>query len=242
MNHENVLTRILSHPASSGFAGGIAGGLLTSKSGRKFARKAAKLGGVAALGGLAYAAWQRSQATAQAPTPEPVRAPAPQTVNAPTPQAVRAPVAEPGRLPERFAPQAGCAEADALGRTLIEAMIAAAHADGRLDGEERRAIFDRVAELGLPAADQAELFAQLEHPPDLARIAAAARTREQAIEIYAASLLAVEVDSAAERGYLQLLAARLGLDDGLVAAIHAEAADDGETGAELGRGGPRAVA
>jgi uncharacterized membrane protein YebE (DUF533 family) len=39
---------------------------------------------------------------------------------------------------------------------------------------------------------------------------------EIAAEIYAASLLAVEVDSAAERAYLGMLAARLGLPAQLV--------------------------
>jgi uncharacterized membrane protein YebE (DUF533 family) len=45
----------------------------------------------------------------------------------------------------------------------------------------------------------------------------------QAAEVYAASLLAIEVDSPAERAYLGLLAARLGLADELVASLHGAA-------------------
>jgi uncharacterized membrane protein YebE (DUF533 family) len=40
------------------------------------------------------------------------------------------------------------------------------------------------------------------------------------MEIYVASLLAIEVDTPAERAYLSLLAARLGLDEPLVAELH----------------------
>ena len=44
-----------------------------------------------------------------------------------------------------------------------------------------------------------------------------------ATEIYAASLLAIDPDGAAEQGYLALLAARLHLDPGLVDHLHARA-------------------
>ena len=39
--------------------------------------------------------------------------------------------------------------------------------------------------------------------------------------VYAASLLAVDPEGAAEKGYLAMLAARLHLDAGLVAHLHA---------------------
>jgi len=48
-----------------------------------------------------------------------------------------------------------------------------------------------------------------------------ARSPEQAAEIYTASLLAIDVDNAAERGYLAMLAQRLKLDDALVEHLHA---------------------
>ena len=44
---------------------------------------------------------------------------------------------------------------------------------------------------------------------------------EEAAEIYAASLLAIDVDNPAERGYLGMLAARLNLDEKLVEHLHA---------------------
>jgi uncharacterized membrane protein YebE (DUF533 family) len=40
------------------------------------------------------------------------------------------------------------------------------------------------------------------------------------MEVYAASLLAIDPDHPAEKAYLQMLAARLGLADDLVREIH----------------------
>ena len=58
-----LLGQLLGSGAAGGFAGGLAGGLtssmLTSKSGRKIGTKALKMGGIAAVGALAYAAYQR---------------------------------------------------------------------------------------------------------------------------------------------------------------------------------------
>ncbi len=67
------------------------------------------------------------------------------------------------------------------------------------------------------------ITAELDTPLDIAAIAALAQCEEQATEIYAASLLAIDPDGAAEQGYLALLAARLQLDPGLVDHLHARA-------------------
>lgn len=54
-----------------------------------------------------------------------------------------------------------------------------------------------------------------EQPPDLDAIARAAGTPELAAGIYAAVALAVHPASRIERGYLDLLGARLGIEPGL---------------------------
>lgn len=63
MSADRILSQLLGSGTASGFAGGLTGGLatglLTSKAGRKFGKKALKAGGIAAVGGLAYAAWNR---------------------------------------------------------------------------------------------------------------------------------------------------------------------------------------
>ena len=214
MSVDKILSSVLGSPAASGFAGGLAGGLasglLTGKKGRKVAKEVLKLGGVAAVGGLAWAAWTRYRAGGG-----PVVADTPQAVAAIVEKATAA-----GFLPPPDRPAAS----EELASTLLRAMIAAARADGRLDGDERRAIFDRVATLELSDAEKAELWSLLEHPVDLEALVAAGGTQERALEIYTASLLAIDPDTPAERGYLAMLAGRLGLPDELVASVHREAA------------------
>ena len=214
MSVDKILGQLLASPAKQGFAGGLAGGLasglLTSKAGRKLGKQALKLGGIAAIGGLAYAAWNRQRSGA------PGRDAASVFLSQPEVAIREARTA--GFLPAGDRP----AEQDALGLVLLRSMIAAAQADGKLDDAERRAIFGRVAEAELSADDQALLWREIEHPASLQALVAAATTREHAVEIYTAALLAIEVDTPAERGYLRMLAAGLDLPDDVVAAVHVE--------------------
>lgn len=75
--------------------------------------------------------------------------------------------------------------------------------------------------LTLDADDKAFVMDELRKPLDVDAVARGARTQEEAASIYAASLLAVDIDNASERAYLGLLAARLNLDDALVKHLHA---------------------
>ncbi len=213
MSVDRVLSRILGSGAAAGFAGGLAGGvasgLLTSKSGRKLGKKALKAGGIAVVGGLAYAAYRRYQDESAAAAPG-------------------APASPVEPAPASFVPPPHETEqVEALGLTLLRAMVAAAQADGRLDPRERREIHERIDALGLSVAERAVLRAEVDRPVELNGIVTEARTPEVAAEIYTASLLAIDVDTAAERAYLALLAARLGLPDALVESIHREVGIDG---------------
>ena len=89
-------------------------------------------------------------------------------------------------------------------------MIAAANADGTIDAEERAGILERAMEAGLDTATQQFLMGELRAPASLEQIAAATRP-ELRLETYAAALIAISVDSDAERTYLERLAAALGL-------------------------------
>jgi uncharacterized membrane protein YebE (DUF533 family) len=57
-------------------------------------------------------------------------------------------------------------------------------------------------------------------PLDLDAFVAEIRSPEVAAQVYAASLLAIEVDTDAERNYLQQLAQRTGLQPASVQHIH----------------------
>lgn len=186
-------------------AGGLAGLLLGSKSGRKLAGNVAMMGGMAAVGALAYHAyrnWQAGKEPAQAAT------------TASSVPLLPPPSATP------FNPSSN-AEQQHLGRSLMRAMIAAAKADGHVDAAEQANIFAQMDRLNLAAEDKAFVIDELRKPLDVDAVANGARTPEEAAEIYAASLLAIDVDNPSERGYLGMLAARLRLDDKLVEHLHA---------------------
>ena len=234
MNSERVLSQLLAGGAASGFAGGLAGGLasglLTSKAGRKMGKKALKVGGIAAVGGLAYAAWNRYRANTTGASPAQAAMPGAEMAAGvhhsagATALALESPAPAVQATPlERFVPPPHSgAQAEALGLTLLRAMIAAAQADGRLDFKERHAITAHVAQLDLPDQEKEELLHWLERPIGMEELAAAATSEEIAAEIYAASLMAIDVDTPVERAYLQMLAARLGLPAALVESLHQE--------------------
>lgn len=174
-------------------AGGLLGLLVGTETGRKVGGEAAKLGALAALGGLAWKAYQSYQAggdgAPKAATPVPPVAP----------------------------PQKDAAGEQKLAEASLVAMIQAAKADGTIDDGERRAIMGRFGGAGPEA--QAFLEKELAAPIDIDRLAGMISSTEDKIHVYAASLLAIDVDQASEKAYLAALAARLGLDQTLVDEI-----------------------
>jgi len=206
-----ILNQFLGSSATGGFAGGLAGGLtssmLTSKKGRKLGKKALKMGGMAAVGAIAYGAFQKYNSAQSSAT---------QTAHAPF-----QPELQPAPSGSSFMP----AENDMAGRdqlelTLVRAMIAAARSDGTLDAKESQAIFQRIQTLELPQQGKDLLLEEMGRPVDMDAIVNAANTPEVAAEIYVASLLAIDVDTVEEQSYLGMLAARLKLPRELVTQLH----------------------
>ena len=103
---------------------------------------------------------------------------------------------------------------------LIRAMIAAAAADGRIDDEERGRILFSLEQAGADAEDRRFVEQELAAPKPLDALLGEVRDQETAEQVYLASEMAIEIDSAAERSYLQYLAARLNLDPERVAALN----------------------
>lgn len=175
-------------------AAGLATGMLLSGGGLgKLVGNAAKVGAVAAIGGLAYSAWQNYQQQQQGE-------------------------AQPD--PEAFAPTQSGPEAEELGKKMVRAMIAAAKADGQIDADEKGRIFARLETMPLSAEEKAFVFDELSSPLDVDAVVAGADTPEHAADLYAASLVAMQPDTEMEREYLSTLASRLRLEPGLVAEIH----------------------
>lgn len=190
-------------------AAGLAAGMLLSGGGLgKLAGNAVKIGAVAAVGGLAYKAWQNYQQN------QPGAAPAQPGEDAFIP----APVDQHGQ--------------EELGKSLVRAMIAAAKADGRIDADEKEAIFAKLEGMSLSADEKAWVFDELSSPLDINAVVARADTPEHAAEIYAASLIAITADTASERAYLDALASKLKLAPALVAEIHKAAGEKGPESAQ----------
>ena len=192
-------------------AGAIAAVLLGTGTGRQLGGSALKLGGLAAIAGLGYHAYKNWQAGKDVP---PVDATTPATANV----ELLPPPADSGFN------TADAANSADFAVVLVRGMIAAARADGHIDDAEREAILGKVRLAGLGADAQAFLEHELANPVDLDAIVGAAASESQKVELYTASRIAIDPDSRAERGYLDLLAGRLGLEDGLVDHIEATVA------------------
>ena len=188
--------------AGGAVAGGVLGLLLGSKKVRKMAGGVLGYGAAAGAGALAYQAyqnWQQGKGVSGAPVASP---------DATTP------------MDQKFLPSAApAANGQPFELALVTAMIGAARADGHLDAEEQRRVFEQVEKLGLDAEAKAFVFDALSKPADLAAIAASANGIEQASEIYLVSRMAVDPDHPAERVYLQALAHKLKLPPELVAHL-----------------------
>ncbi len=168
--------------------------------------------GLGALG-VAMAAYehyssQRTPAASAVPTSPPAAPPvAPQAATAVPPPP---PVAfNPAQLPP--------AQADAV--LLVQAMIAAAAADGRVDDRERERVLARAEAAGVDAETRQFLGAELAVPKTADAIGAMTRpglTRDA----YAAAALAIDLDTESERRFLNTLGNALGLGDDERIAIH----------------------
>jgi uncharacterized membrane protein YebE (DUF533 family) len=99
-------------------------------------------------------------------------------------------------------------------------MVAAAHADGQLDAEERSRIGDRVRAAGLGADEQARLEATMAAPATIDELVGEVTSPDLAEQVYIVSLLAIRPDTDAERSHLGALARALALDGAAVARLH----------------------
>jgi uncharacterized membrane protein YebE (DUF533 family) len=95
---------------------------------------------------------------------------------------------------------------------VLRAMINAAKADGQIDQDELTRIVGKIKEVGADDESQRYLLDELRKPMETEQLVVEAKGHpELAAELYAASLLAIEVDTPAEKTYLDRLAADLGL-------------------------------
>ena len=180
---------------ASGGAGGLgdlAGMLLGG--GRSNASGGASGGGMAILGTLAMAAfkhWQQSQSAGAA-------------------------AAMPAMAPQQFA-ELTSPQAETL---VLRAMISAAKADGQVDDEEIQRIVGKIDDDGVSAEEKQFITDELRAPLNLQALVADVPDALVGTQVYAASLLAINLDTEAERNYLRTLAQMLQLDASAVERLH----------------------
>jgi uncharacterized membrane protein YebE (DUF533 family) len=102
---------------------------------------------------------------------------------------------------------------------VIKGMINAAKADGEVGPNEITRIVGKLKEAGMSGDTEAWITKELRQPLDLDAFAAAIPNQEVAAQVYAASLLAIEVDTPQEQAYLADLASKTGLDAAVVQHI-----------------------
>lgn len=198
-------------PLAIGGIAALAGAVLGGGGGKSM-RGALGAGLLGVLGSIAWRALQQGQGSAEAGAGT-----APPALGGPQPQ-----VPAPGEAVAAQAPAAASEAAAAdLALLTIRAMIGAAKADGEIDANERARIIGKLAANGGTDEEQAFLATEMESPLDIEALASAATTPEVAVQVYSASLMAIEADTPAEVSYLMRLAAALKLDAGTVASVHA---------------------
>lgn len=200
-NIDKVRSTIAQNPGLTKAAGiGLAAALLGTKSGRKLGTNALKLGGLALVGGLAYKAYSDWQAEKQSGTPQTGGGQA-----LPPPQ---------GSAFEHTG-----SNADDRAKAFLSAMIAAAKADGHIDAEERARIFEKLEDLEDDSEARDFVMDQVMAPLDAGEIAGLANSQEEAVELYAASVMAITMDHPSERVYLDTLADRLSIEKPLAQMV-----------------------
>lgn len=102
-------------------------------------------------------------------------------------------------------------------KLMIRAMIMAAKSDGEIDAEERTKILDHLTDASQEEIDFVQ--GELDAPVDPATLAKDA-TEDTKGKIYAAALMAISVDTEAEKSFLTALASVLHLDRTAQATIH----------------------
>lgn len=186
----SVLGSLATNRSAAGGLGALAGAILGG--GRGATRGAVGGGGLALLASLAFAALQRAGQQPQVP---------------------KALLDEETPVHQQ--------ELEAQAQTIVRAMINAAKADGRIDETEISKIIGKLDDDGLTEAEKNFFLAEANKPMDLQGIVnEAAGSQELAAEVYAASLLAIEVDTPAEQQYMAQLASGLALPQEAVAHIH----------------------
>jgi uncharacterized membrane protein YebE (DUF533 family) len=183
------------NPAAVGGLGALAGAVLGG------GRGAIGGGLMAVLGSLAYTAFQNASA-----------APAATTGAASSASGFQSLAQVPG--------YSDPAEIQRKARLTVRAMVQACKADGHIDAAEAQRLANHIDSTGDAQEARAFIQAEMQRPVDIADLARSVKSREEAAEVYAASIMAIDIDTPVEREYLAALAKALTLPPSVIEQIH----------------------
>lgn len=169
-------------------------GLLGTSGGRKLTSTAIKVGGLAALGTAAYKGYANWKGTGNGLSS--------------TSQSIH---------------QLESNDTESRGLLLIEAMVAAANADGNIDNQELQAIKREALEIHLPGEMAMILENIIASPLSPGELAQKVGNLTEAAEVYIATRLLIDADSSiTETLYKDNLVTALGLSTELVESLEAQ--------------------
>ena len=192
--------------AGGAIAGGMVALLASNKSARKFAGNAAKYGGTALLGGLAYKAyqgWQSSSSSGQSSLQGQRRIDDYE-------QEAQAHI-DGREISQRFEV------------ALIKSMICAARADDYIDSDERRKISEALQKMNVDHQVKGEVLDLFLTPFSIDDFVGDLESLEQKAEVYLASCLVIDLDHEAEYAHLSNLSSALKLPEELTHQLRLQA-------------------
>lgn len=162
-----------------------------------------KTGGMAMPGASSSPPPPPLPSAGQAAFPPP---PVPPAHHTSTPSTTAGPV-----IPSASASESGELAAEEIARRMIQVMAAAANADGMMDEREEQAILDRLRGLDISQEERLYLLDELHHPKNVATLVAGISNPATARAMYTLACATIEIDTEAERAWLDDLANGLGL-------------------------------
>lgn len=102
----------------------------------------------------------------------------------------------------------------------LKGMISAAKSDGQIGQDEMDRIVGKLEEGGVTEEERQLVLSEMTKPLDLNGLADAIPNRQVGAQVYAASLMAIKLDTPSEQAYMQALASRVGLDGDTVRRLH----------------------
>lgn len=180
-------------------AAGVLALLLGTGAGRRMTGSALKIGSLAAIGGLgwkAYQNWMNEKNTADDAIKE---------------TAAKAKVVPINKLSTE--------DANKRSIVLLQAMVAAAKADGHVNNKEVAAINEQLKKLNLGGDVEQLLNDEISKPLKVKEVAALAEDQAMAAEIYLVSAVITDKENSMEQDYLKNLADAMELPSALVAQL-----------------------